>query len=394
MTVTNFRVTNFRVTNFSSNFIALVLAVAAVAASALAGGPAPAPAQQDQPRAFPEPRIPFAPPHYMCYRTAAPPVIDGKLDEAAWKSAAWTEGFVDIEGSLKPRPRFRTRAKMLWDESYLYIGAGLEEPDVWATLTKRDSIIFQDNDFEVFIDPTGDTHQYYELEINALNTVWDLFLVKPYRDTGPAVHAWDIQGLKTGVFVEGTLNKPGDKDRGWTVEIALPWDVLEEAVPGKKLPSRGDQWRMDFSRVEYRVNVKDGAYAKVISPESGKPLPEDNWVWAPTGLINIHYPEMWGYVQFSDNVAGAGTDTFVSRPEEAAKWVLRQVYYKEKTYYLNHGAYTDDPAKLGLAGMNVKGYKWPPLIKVTWNLWEAVLESQDGTQKISITSDGRVSASH
>jgi hypothetical protein len=316
------------------------------------------------------------------------------LDEPAWKTAAWTDDFVDIEGSLKPGPRFRTRAKMLWDERRLYIGAELEEPDVWATLTRRDSIIFQDNDFEIFIDPTGDTHQYYELEMNALNTVWDLFLVKPYRDSGPAIHSWDITSLKTGVFVDGTLNKPGDKDRAWTVEIALPWEVLKEAAPGKKLPSPGDQWRMDFSRVEYRVNVKDAAYAKVISPESGKPFPEDNWVWAPTGLINIHYPEMWGYVQFSDNVAGAGTDTFVSRPEEAAKWVLRQVYYKEKTYYLNHGAYTDDPAKLGLAGMNVKGYKWPPLIKVTWNLWEAVLESQDGTQKISITSDGRVSASH
>jgi hypothetical protein len=352
------------------------------------------PIQRDQPRVFPEPKMPFAPPHYICYRAAAPPIIDGKLDEPAWKKAAWTEDFVDIEGSLRPRPRFRTHAKMLWDKDYFYIGAELEEPDVWATLTKRDSIIFHDNDFEVFIDPTGDTHLYYELETNALCTVWDLFLVKPYRDSGPAIHAWDIQGLKTKVFVDGTINTPGDKDKSWTVEIAWPWDVLKEAVPGKKPPSPGDQWRLDFSRVEYHVNAEGGAYVKVTDPKTGQPLPEDNWVWAPTGLINIHYPEMWGYVQFSDKVAGEGTDAFVSKPDEAAKWALRQVYYKEKTYYLNHGAYTDDPAKLGLATMNVKGYSWPPQIQVTWNLWEAVLESEDGTQKISITSDGRVSASH
>ena len=50
------------------------------------------------------------------------------------------------------------------------------------TLTEHDSVIFQDNDFEVFIDPDGDNHNYYEIEINALNTEWDLRLPKPYRD--------------------------------------------------------------------------------------------------------------------------------------------------------------------------------------------------------------------
>ena len=65
----------------------------------------------------------------------------------------------------------------------------------------RDAVIYHDNDFEVFIDPDGDNHLYYELEINALGTEWDLLLVKPYRDGGPAVNAWDIQGLRTAVHV-------------------------------------------------------------------------------------------------------------------------------------------------------------------------------------------------
>jgi hypothetical protein len=119
-------------------------------------------------------------------------------------------------------------------------------------------------------------------------------------------------------------------------------------------------------------------------------MPENNWVWAPTGLVNIHYPEMWAYVQFSGRNAGEGEDACIVKPEEAAKWALRQVYYKEKTYYLNHGKYTESLAELGLEKLNVKGYKWPPRIKTTWNLWEAVLESEDGREKISITSDGRV----
>ena len=116
----------------------------------------------------------------------APIQIDGRLDEDAWKTAPWTDPFVDIEGDVRPRPRFQTRAKMLWDDTYFYVAALLEEPHVWGTLTKHDSVIFHDNDFEIFIDPDGDNHEYYEIEINALNTEWDLFLKKPYRDGGPA----------------------------------------------------------------------------------------------------------------------------------------------------------------------------------------------------------------
>jgi hypothetical protein len=342
------------------------------------------------PQAFPEPKIPFAPPGYVCCRAPHPLSIDGKLDEPAWRKASWTGLFADIEGSLKPAPRFETRAKMLWDVEYFYIGAELEEPDIWATLTKRDSIIFYDNDFEVFIDPAGSTHLYYELEMNAFGTEWDLLLVKPYRDGGPAVHAWDIKGLKTRVFAEGTVNQPGDKDKGWSVEIAMPWEVLKECAPDKKPPLAGDQWRVNFSRVEYRVEVKDGNYAKVLDPSTGKPRPEDNWVWAPTGLINIHYPEMWGYVQFSDRAAGEGADAIVVRPEEAAKWALRQVYYQQKAYFLKHGAYADDIGDLSLEEMRVISYRWPPQVRATGNQWEAWLEREDSRGRVIIFSDGRV----
>jgi len=346
--------------------------------------------QFSQPQAFPEPKIPFVPPSYICYRAPQPLTVDGQLDEPAWKKAAWTELFVDIEGSLKPKPRFKTHAKMLWDDEYFYIGAELEEPDIWATLTQRDSIIFYDNDFEVFIDPSGSTHLYYELEMNAFGTEWDLLLVKPYRDGGPAVHAWDIQGLKAKVFGDGTVNQPGDKDKSWSVEIAMPWKILKECAPEKKPPLPGDQWRVNFSRVEYRVEVKDGKYAKVADPATGKPLPEDNWVWAPTGLINIHYPEMWGYVQFSDQTAGEGKDTFILRPEEAAKRALRQVYYKQKSHFLNRGTYADRLADLGLGEMRIKGYIWPPQVRATENQWKAWLERENGQGRVIIFSDGRV----
>ena len=158
--------------------------------------------------------VPFAPRRYVCYRAPSRLNIDGKLDEPVWAAAAWSEAFVDIEGDRRPRPRFRTRAKMPWDDEYFYVAAEMEEPDVWATLTERDSVIFHDNDFEIFIDPDGDTHAYYELEVNALGTVWDLMLMKPYRDGGPAINGWDIAGLQIGVDVRGTLNQTRRSRRG------------------------------------------------------------------------------------------------------------------------------------------------------------------------------------
>jgi hypothetical protein len=68
--------------------------------------------------------------------------------------APWTDLFVDIQGSLKPEPYHKTRVKMLWDDEYMYFFADMEEPHLWATLTERDAVVYFDNDFEIFIDPT------------------------------------------------------------------------------------------------------------------------------------------------------------------------------------------------------------------------------------------------
>jgi len=233
------------------------------------------------------------PKHYLCHYTEHPLSIDGRLDKAAWKIASWSDDFKDIEGDSRPKPRFRTRVKMLWDANYFYIGAELEEPHVWATLTQHDSVIFQDNDFEVFIDPDGDTLNYYEFEMNALNTGWDLLLDKPYKAGGKARNEWEIPGLKTAVHINGTLNNSRDKDVGWTLEIAFPWKVLREYARQHTPPHEGDEWRVNFSRVEWLTEIVDGKYHKLPGKK------EDNWVWSPQGIIDMHVPEKWGYVQFT-----------------------------------------------------------------------------------------------
>jgi hypothetical protein len=234
---------------------------------------------------------------YQAPFAAAPPIVDGRIDDAAWAAAPWSEAFVDIEGSAKPAPRWATRVKMSWDASFLYLAAELEEPDLWATITTRDAVIYRDNDFEWFIDPDGDTNRYFELEINALGTVWDLFLDKPYRHGGRADNGWNITGLRSAVHLDGTLNDPTDRDRGWTVEMAIPWEAFADSGRTPVPPAAGARWRINFSRVQWDLDVRDGTYQKRLGPE-GKPLPEHNWVWSPQGVVNMHIPERWGGVTF------------------------------------------------------------------------------------------------
>ncbi len=294
----------------------------------------------------------FNPEKYVAHRSITSLQVDGKLDEESWQKASWTKDFVDIEGDFAPTPPYhQTRIKMLWDDTYLYIGAEIIEPDVWATYTDRDAVIFHENDFEVFIDPDGDSHNYYELEINALGTIWDLILLKPYRDGGPALNAWDIAGLKSGVHVYGTLNDPSDKDEKWTVELAFPWKMLKEAARPNRRPVDGEQWRMNFSRVHWKIKAENGVYVKEIDPATGKTYPEYNWVWSEQGKIAMHQPETWGYVQFSEVRVGKKRVPFNSLPIASTKWSMYQFYYAQRAYFEATGAYakTIEDLNLGAA---------------------------------------------
>ena len=112
------------------------------------------------------------PARYTCYRAAGPIHINGKLDDPSWELAPKSGPFVDI---VTGEPGwFDTRVALLWDDDYLYFGFWVQETDVWGTLTERDSRICEENDVEVFI---AGGNAYYEFEINALNTVYEVFWI-------------------------------------------------------------------------------------------------------------------------------------------------------------------------------------------------------------------------
>ena len=237
-----------------------------------------------------------APRGYVCHRVAGPISLTGRGDDPAWRDVPWTEEFVDIEGATKPPPPLRTRVKMCHDDRHLYVLAELEEPHVNAAITARNSVIFKENDFEVFLDPDGDNFNYHEIELNALNTVWNLTLPAPYRTGATPIDPDELPGLRTAVAVDGTLNDPADTDRGWSCELALPFADLQRFGGSSEggPPADGATWRVNFSRVEWAYAVENGNYVKSPADQS-----ESNWVWSPQGVIDMHRPATWGYVQFS-----------------------------------------------------------------------------------------------
>ena len=260
--------------------------------------------------------------HYTAFRVTEGVDIDGRLDEASWTRAPRSPRFVDL---VSGGPTIHdTRAAVLWDAERLYIGIWLEEPDVRGELTERDSLIYNDNDTEVFI---AGRDVYYEFEINSLGTIYEVLFVwdeaydrggyadvpelsrdheqvRPFNGVGLRNHprgprigswAWDFPGLRSGVVVDGTLNDDTDRDRGWTVELAFPWAGMEllARADGRALPPEdGDTWRIDFSRFnQYR--------------EAPPAADTGGWAWSPHRVWDSHVPECFPYIHFSTRGIGA-----------------------------------------------------------------------------------------
>lgn len=257
---------------------------------------------------------------YLCLKTPRPIEIDGNLDKPVWKKAPKSSRFVDL---VTGQPAFfDTRIAALWDEHYFYLAFWVEEPDVRAELTERDSFIWLENDVEVFI---AGPDCYYELQVNALGTIYEVFyiwqdalqpgsffdrpefnltrrnvdLLAGFQDASRcgrhprgrrwAFMDWDFPGLKWAVRVDGTLNDSSDVDRGWTVELAFPWSGMEVLAQGRPLPPHdGDIWRMSFSRFEALQ-----ANGRKIEPSIG-------WALNAHGVYDSHLPELFSRVIFSE----------------------------------------------------------------------------------------------
>ncbi len=245
----------------------------------------------------------YKPRQYVVYRASAPITIDGDITEKAWQDAPWTDAFEDAQSPYCPLPWKMTRAKIVYDDRNLYVAVQLQEENVWGHITQRDSIVYYDNDFEVFVDPTADAVNYFEYEMTCLNTMFDMWHENDNHRGALADGRYDAPGLRSAVQVQGTLNYHHDTDKGWTAEIMIPFQDMRASNPGMSLPvKRGDMWRMNFSRVQY-LHIYSQMFPYLL-PHS----PCEDWVWNTTHIGDLHIPEMWAKAVFSDLPAGSVPD--------------------------------------------------------------------------------------
>lgn len=242
---------------------------------------------------------PYIPRYYVIYRATDSIIIDGDINEKAWQDAKWLDSFVDHQYPYAPMPWKTTRVKMIYDDNYVYVAAQLQEENVWGHLTKRDTIAYYDNDFEIFLDPTANGINYFEFEYNSLNLLFDMWHELDNHRGAYADPIFDCKGERHAVKVDGTLNYQYDIDNGWDVEVKIPLSELKEWNPEMSYPiKRGDMWRINFSRVQYmHVYTQLFPYLLPFSPC-------EDWVLGPTDTGDLHIPELWPIAVFSDRYSG------------------------------------------------------------------------------------------
>ncbi len=255
---------------------------------------------------------PFKPRQYVVYRTIGDIKVDGRLNEPSWTNAGWTENHVHIVFEGYKNPNLNTRSKMVWDDENIYFGGYLEEPNIYAHLTKNDTIVCRESDFEIFIDVDGDARNYIEIEFNALGTVWDITYAKEL-DKGalprswewiPTSEHWDVEGMRLAVRTHGTVNYPYDTDEGWTYECSIPWAALQErSLSGEKLNQDGASMRINFSRVQFNIREE-------WPISDWRPVRGVDWLWSPMLTYRAHITEAFGRVIMSDR-------TVIQTPDHA-----------------------------------------------------------------------------
>jgi hypothetical protein len=310
--------------------------------------------------------------------------IDGVADEIAWINAPWSDNFVDILGGQAALPYFDTRVKMMWDSLNIYFFAELKEQDIWGNLKERDTVVFYNNDFEIFLKPYTNSPQYCEIEINCLGTIWDLFLGNTYREGGPILNNWNIDGIQAGISTAGTINNPIDKDTAWYLELAIPWKALRELKFSRLPETIPSPWRINFSRVQWEHEVLENTYQRKRDSLQVV-LPEHNWVWSPQGVINMHQPENWGLLLFSEECTKI--DTSFSEKEILIQ-ALFHLYRLQEGYIRKNKKIQKNLNLLESKRFLIDHTNYTPQLFITHFGYEIKFDSKDSTISLIINQDG------
>lgn len=212
-------------------------------------------------------------PEYVAVRAVKAPVIDGKLDDAVWATAKEQPLTRSYDGGPITR---KTTFRIVYDDAFLYVAFRAEDPDVWGSLRNKDDSIYNEDVVEVFLDADADGKTYNELQVSPHNVNFDASFVT-HRSDLPEAMKWE-SGMKSAVFVKGTLDDDSDTDEYWTAEMQIPIAKLT-AVP-RVPPQKGDRWRFNAYRLEHlarRTNIEGQSFSPLFVGDFHA-LPRFGWL--------------------------------------------------------------------------------------------------------------------
>lgn len=178
------------------------------------------------------------------------PVIDGKLDDEVWKSAAVFKDFYQWRPSDSGAASARTEVFMGYDSRFIYFAfhAYDDRSKVRANVAKRDSI-FDDDSVGMIVDTFNDKRRAYELFFNPLGIQADGFLTEGGDDDFSVDIVMESKGMLT--------------EDGYTVEISVPFKSLRYEA------GKGKLWGIHFLRQIQHVNGEQDSWMPISKDHSG-----------------------------------------------------------------------------------------------------------------------------
>ena len=181
--------------------------------------------------------------------TTAPIVVDGWLDEVAWKQAVSYPLMLASDRSKKGEVVVEEQGviRVAWDDQFFYVAIEFEDVDIVAEGTSNQLPHFQLGDLcEVFLKPE---HQswYWELYTTPRGLKSNFFFPGRGRFGLPSNFQYNC-GLRVAAQVEGSINNWSDKDVRWTAEMAMP---IRDLTAQGDMFGPGAPWRILVARYNY-----------------------------------------------------------------------------------------------------------------------------------------------
>jgi hypothetical protein len=189
--------------------------------------------------------------------------VTADAHDPVWDGLAPVQFRENVHGQT---PMQGTQVRCAWDDAELRVLFECVDEHVWATQTKRDGPLWEEEVVEVFIDLVGDNQSYFEFEVNPLNTVLDLVL-RQNRSGWKKDFSWDCEGFRSAVQ---------RTDAGWNAELAIPFGAITAEAP-----AIGTEWRINFFRIDRPMDV-----------------PRELTAWSPTLLSTFHETRRFGRLRF------------------------------------------------------------------------------------------------